>query len=204
MQQAKPWKKKFTFPHKLVSIRIFLSQQWIFTRQSVIWFKMEFYANRRVQRKQWCEKQIKWKLWKKWYWGEPSTHIILNIQILVLVLVVRMEYVWDTPPPPPPNPLSYDHQEIISKFHPLFHWCCIRWIIVVLVKNQLSLVEIRQLYLSFLHGYISDVCVSEGSRGKMSAAIRDRTRDLKIFSLTLSQLSYYSCAHWANIHKYKC
>ena len=29
-------------------------------------------------------------------------------------------------------------------------------------------------------------------REKKYAAIRDRTRDLKIFSLTLSQLSYYS------------
>ena len=31
---------------------------------------------------------------------------------------------------------------------------------------------------------------------KIRAAIRDRTRDLKIFSLTLSQLSYYSCSCW--------
>ena len=31
-------------------------------------------------------------------------------------------------------------------------------------------------------------------QNKRLAAIRDRTRDLKIFSLTLSQLSYYSCS----------
>ena len=33
----------------------------------------------------------------------------------------------------------------------------------------------------------------QGAGDKSFAAIRDRTRDLKIFSLTLSQLSYYSC-----------
>ena len=42
----------------------------------------------------------------------------------------------------------------------------------------------------------------QGVGGKTDAAIRDRTRDLKIFSLTLSQLSYYSCAWPVKIELY--